>query len=78
MLIIGVAIVPIVTWLTATFVKDQTIYDFMFNIGKKVDAGASKYIGDGNWEALEDSLVQKFVVAAQGLKDGADSDDAVV
>ncbi len=77
-LILGMAAVPAVTFVLAKFLPDQTIYDFMFNIGKKVDVAVSKYIGDGNWEAIEDTLVQKFVVAAQGLKDGADVDDGAV
>ena len=74
-LIIGIAVVPVVSWVLMSFAKDETIYNFFFSLGQKVDSGASKYIGDKNWEQLEDSITQKFVVMAQGLKDGADFDD---
>jgi len=75
LLIIGIAVVPVVTWLLASFAKDETIYNFMFNIGSKIDTSVSGVIGDKNWEALEDTLLNKVLVAAQGLKDGADADD---
>lgn len=75
LLIIGIAVVPVVTWIVTSYAKDETIYNFMFSLGSKIDAKVSGVIGDQNWEALEDTLLNKFLVAAQGLKDGADADD---
>ena len=75
LLVIGIAVVPVVTWLLAQFASDETIYNFTFGLGQKIDSKVSGVIGDKNWEALEDNLMHKFLVAAQGLKDGADADD---
>ena len=58
----------------ASFLPNQKFHDWGVSIGKKLSAAGGKIPG---YEEIENNLTGSFVSFAQGLQEGADSDDAV-
>ena len=75
-LILGVIFGTLIPLLFLRYLPNEKIYDFFYNLGKKADEGASKYIGDKNREAVEDNFSSSLMSLSTGFRDGLDSDDA--
>lgn len=58
----------------ASVLPNTTFYKWGFSAGKKLSAKGKSWVG-GSWENFENNLTGSFVSFAQGLKEGADSDD---
>lgn len=58
-----------------TFLPNQKFYGWGKMYGRKVSRFMNKKLKALNWEAVENNFTGSLVSFAQGIQDGADSDD---
>jgi hypothetical protein len=71
----GMIITALIITLYSTFTPNKRVYNFFFKIGKKASGLGKKYLGEQRWEKVENNLLGTILSAANGLQDGANSDD---
>ncbi len=74
-MLIGLILGFIIPLLFATFLPNDKVYNFGFKIGQKLSSKGKSVLGSTWEDAVENNLTGTIVAAANGLKDGADSDD---
>jgi hypothetical protein len=72
--ILGFVAGVILPLLFANFVPNEKFYNWGYKFGKKGSAAGKKFLGE-NYEKVENNFTGSFIGFAQGLQDGADSDD---
>lgn len=60
----------------ASLLPNSKFYAWGFSAGKKLSGFMQGKVGKDAWEAMENNITGSFFAYAQGLKEGADSDDA--
>lgn len=59
-----------------TFLPNEKLYNWGFKYGSKWSKWMNKKLGRLNWEGIENNITGSVISFAQGIKDGADSDDS--